>query len=110
MVLAIIYGQFVGGVTPLHVIYGCAFGCAAIISWSFVAAAPPMRRRLRYASIWGITLGAITFAGGFLIVPVFAPGPRAFLFGFILGPIGFSLGCVIGAARAYFRFGRVATR
>lgn len=112
MVLFILYGQFIGGVTLLHVIYGCAFGCAAIICWSFVVAGhrPAMRQRLRYASIWAITLGAVTFVGGFFVGPAIASSAQAPLFGFILAPIGFSLGALVGAAHAHFRLKGAATR
>jgi hypothetical protein len=105
MVLSILYGAFIGGgVAPLHIIYGCAFGCAAIICWSFVLCGhiPPMRQRLRYASVWAITLGGITFILGFFIGPAIARSPQAPLFGFILAPIGFSLGGLIGAVHARF--------
>src|SRR6266403_2394946 len=86
MVLFILYGQVTRGVNSLYVIYGCAFGCAAIICWSFVVAGhiPAMRQRLRYASIWAIMFGVVTFVGGFFVGPAIAASPQAPLFGFIL--------------------------
>ncbi len=112
MVLFILYGQFIGGINSLYVIYGGAFGVAAIICWSFVVAGhvPAMRQRLCYASTWAITLGATAFVGGFFVGPAIASSPQAPLFGFILAPIGFSLGALVGAVYAHFRFKGAATR
>ena len=112
MVLFILYGQFIRGVNSFYVIYVSAFECAAIICWSFVVAGhvPTMRQRLRYVSIWAILLGATTFVGGFFVGPAIAASPQAPFFGFILAPIGFALGALVGAVRAHFRLKSVATR
>ncbi len=112
MVLFMLYGQFIRGVNLLYIIYGSGFGCAATICWSFVVAGhvAAMRQRLWYASIWAIMLGAITFASGFFIGPAIAASPQGPLFAFILAPIGFSLGSLIGAVHGHFRLKSAATR
>ena len=60
----------------------------------------------KYVFLGGIILGTVVFLSGFIGPLIFFPhnnlGP---LYGFVLGPIGFFLGCLGGGM--YWKFGRV---
>jgi len=108
--LAIVYRVTASGYSALQIIssaatFGLASICAAVICGLFAIRAhvPSVRHYLQYAVISGLLLSIVAYFAGFVIGPAIAHSPQSGLFGFILAPIAFSVGCIAGTLYCYFR-------